>query len=55
MISSFRFPPLVHQLLLLRLPDETKLTSAVNSVSNITIAKKMVFELPGFTDLTGTV
>ena len=33
--------------------DETKLTSAVNSVSNITIAKKMVFELPGFTDLTG--
>ena len=33
--------------------DETKMTAGINSVSNITIAKKMVFELPGFTDLTG--
>ena len=33
--------------------DETKLASSINSFSNITIAKKMVFELPGFTDLTG--
>ena len=33
--------------------DETKLIPSINSFSNITIAKKMVFELPGFTDLTG--
>ena len=33
--------------------DETKMAAGINSVSNITIAKKMVFELPGFTDLTG--
>ena len=33
--------------------DETKLAAGINSVSNVTIAKKMVFELPGFTDLTG--
>ena len=33
--------------------DETKLTSSINSFANVTIAKKMVFELPGFTDLTG--
>ena len=33
--------------------DETKMAAGINSVSNITIAKKMVFELPGFSDLTG--
>ena len=33
--------------------DETKMAAGINSISNITIAKKMVFELPGFTDLTG--
>ena len=35
--------------------DETKLAAGINSVSNVTIAKKMVFELPGFTDLTGRI
>ena len=33
--------------------DETKIIAGINSISNVTIAKKMVFELPGFTDLTG--
>ncbi|GIS06788.1 MAG: hypothetical protein CM15mP109_15440 [Candidatus Dadabacteria bacterium] len=33
--------------------DETKMAAGLISISNITIAKKMVFELPGFTDLTG--
>lgn len=33
--------------------DEKKIIPGINTFSNITIAKKMVFELPGFTDLTG--
>jgi flagellar hook-associated protein 2 len=32
--------------------DETKLAEGINSVSNVTIAKKMIFELPGFTNLS---
>ena len=32
--------------------DETKMVAGINSESNITIAKKMVFELAGFANLT---
>ena len=35
--------------------DEMKLVPAQTEISNVTLAKKMVFELPGFTDLTSTI
>ncbi len=35
--------------------DEMKLVAAQTEISNVTLAKKMVFELPGFTDLTSTI
>ena len=35
--------------------DEMKLQPSQTEISNVTLAKKMVFELPGFTDLTSTI
>ncbi len=35
--------------------DEMKLVPAQTEISNVTLAKQMVFELPGFTDLTSTI
>ena len=35
--------------------DEMKLSPSQNEISNIEIAKKMVFEMPGFTDLTSSI
>jgi len=35
--------------------DETKITAGVTNISDVQIAKKMVFELPGFTDLTSNI
>ena len=35
--------------------DEMKLQTTQTEVSNIQLAKKMVFELPGFTDLTSSI
>ena len=35
--------------------DETKIIAGSDTVSNVLMAKKMIFELPGFTDLTSTI
>ena len=35
--------------------DDNKINTGTHSISNVTTAKKMVFELPGFTDLTSTI
>ena len=35
--------------------DEMKLQPSQTEISNVTLAKKMVFELPGFTDLSSTI
>ena len=35
--------------------DDNKIVTGTHSISNVTTAKKMVFELPGFTDLTSTI
>ena len=35
--------------------DEMKLQPSQTEISNVSLAKKMVFELPGFTDLSSTI
>ena len=35
--------------------DETKLSPSQSTIENVTLAKKMVFELPGFTSLTDVI
>ena len=39
----------------LTVTDDGKISTGVHNISNVLTAKKMVFELPGFTDLTSSI